>query len=420
MTAKKTAANKVARAAAAAAAAAVNASQQQDDVQLNWSADDEEDDEVADELLEGLEQIDVDAAGGIMWWELFCSAPLDKAGQIRKLGTQELKGLRDECLQLGPGEYYVIARHKKGTFVKGSKRVIKISGYARPSATAIPTGQTFDPMVFMQQMEERAERRRMEERASRNAQIKFWAPILAPIGLEFAKGLFNRGGGEPLKDLVAALVGMKDLTGGGKSNDVENLLKGIELARDLNPDPKGSTWPDVIGNGVGTIVRELRPLAEQLAARRNGATPGTSPAQPPQLQFQTQPATPGVPAAPKAGEPPANAAPAGEMDPMLAMIEPLLRKLATELEDFAVNGADPGLAGEALLAKIPRLLRSQVQPPQLKEWLTQPDWWPITVGFHPGLQHYQAYCDDVRLALLQIVEDMINPPPDDAEERDGD
>lgn len=415
MTRKKTAANKVARAAAAAAAAAVNASQQDDHdkVTLNWGGgDDDDDEEVADEIIEGLEQIDENAAGEILWWELYCTSPLDKSGQIRKLSTPELKGLRDECLQLGPGEYYVVARHKKGTFVKGSKRPIKISGFARPAAAAA-AAQSFDPMVFMQQMEERAERRRMEERASRNAQIKFWAPILAPIGLEFAKGLFNRGGGEPLKDLVAALVGMKDLTGGGKSNDVENLLKGIELARDLNPaESKGSTWPDVIGTGVTSIVRELRPLAEQIAARRNGGT-APAPAGTPQLQFQTQPATAGAPAAQKAGEPPAGAT--GEADPMLAMIEPLLRKLAGELEDFAVNNASPELTAEALLAKIPPFLRSQVQPAQLKEWLSQPNWWAVMVGFHPALQPYQAYCNDVREALLQMVEDMINPPPAEEE-----
>jgi hypothetical protein len=417
MTKKKTAANKVARAAAAAAAAAVNASQQEDTdkVLLSWGGDDDDDDEeVTDEVLEGLEQVDEESAGGLVWWELYCESPLEKKGQIRKMATQELRGLRDECLALGPGEYTVVARHKKGTFIKGSRRRIKISGFARPAAAAA-AASTFDPMVFMQQMEERAERRRMEERVSRNAQIKFWAPILAPIGLEFAKGLFNRGGGEPLKDLVAALVGMKDLSGAGKSHDVENLLKGIELARDLNPgDAKGSTWPDVIGTGVTSIVRELRPLAEQLAARRNGAAP--APAGTPQLQFQTQPAAaaaaPTAPSAAASGEPPS----AG--DPMLAMIEPLLRKLAGELEDFAVNNADPGLTAEALLAKIPPLLRSQVQPAQLKEWLTQPNWWPLLVSFQASLQHYQAYCNDVRLALLETVEEMINPPPPAEESAD--
>jgi hypothetical protein len=411
MTKKKTAANKVARAAAAAAAAAVNASQAEETVSLNWGGgDDDDDDEVADEIIEGLEQIDENAAGEILWWELYCTSPLDKSGQIRKLSTAELKGLRDECLQLGPGEYYVVARHKKGTFVKGSKRPIKISGFARPAVAAGAT-PAFDPLTFMAQLEERSERRRAEERASRNAQIKFWAPILAPIGLEFAKGLFNRGGGEPLKDLVAALVGMKDLTG-NKGSDVDTLLKGIELARDLNPgDSKGATWPDVLVNGVTTIAKEFRPLAETLAARRTGGAP--APAGTPPLQFQTQPAAGG------AGSPPANtaaaAAGAQEPDPMFAMFEPLLRKLAAELEEFAVNNADPGLAGDALMAKIPAMVRSQLQPEQLKEWLTQANWWEVLVGFHAPLQHYQAYCNDVRVAVLEAVEEQLNPPPEEGQ-----
>jgi hypothetical protein len=411
MTKKKSAASKVARAAAAAAAAAVNATQQDDDkLLLNWGGEDDEDDEeVADEVLEGLEQIDEESAGGIVWWELYCDSPLEKKGQIRKMSTQELRGLRDECLALGPGDYYVVARHKKGTFVKGSRRRIKISGFARPAAPATAAA-AFDPMMLMAQMEERAERRRAEERASRNAQIKFWAPILAPIGLEFAKGLFTRGGGESLKDLVGALVGMKELAGAGKSNDVDTLLKGIELAQTLNPgDSKGSSWPDVIGTGVTSIVKELRPLAEQLAARRNGAP---APQTTPQLHFQPQSAaTPAAVAAP--------AGPAEEVNPMLALIDPLLRKLAAELEDFAVCNADPGLAAEALLAKIPPFVRSQVQPAQLKEWLTQPNWWSILVGFHASIQPYQAYCDDVRLQVLENVEEMLSPPADNKDNNEA-
>ncbi len=418
MTRKKGATDKMARAAAAAASAAVKATQQDDTnkVLFNWGDEDDDDEQVADELLEGLEQIDETGDGSIVW-ELYCDVPLEKAGQIRKMATSELKGLRDECLSLGPGEYHIIARqYPRGFFVKNSRRKIKISGYARPAANS-PAPAVIDPQVLFQQYEERQERRRAQAIAERNAQIKFWAPILAPIGLEMAKGLFGRSGGESIKDLVAAMVGMKDLTGGGKSNDVENLLKGIELARDLNPaDAKGATWPDVLVTGVTNIAKEFRPLAEQLAARRNGAT---APAQPAQLQFQAAPTAAGMPVAQKAGEPPAGAAGPSPEDPMLAMIEPLLRKLAGELEDFAVNNANPDLTAEALLAKIPPLLRSQVQPAQLKEWLSQPNWWQLLVGFHPPLQHYQAYCDDVRRALLEVVEDMINPPADEQESPDA-
>ena len=91
---KKSASNKVARAAAAAAAAAVTASTQNDDkdVLLNWGGDDDDEEEdTADEVLEGLEQIDEESAGGVVWWELYCSSPLEKAGQIKKLSTPELK-----------------------------------------------------------------------------------------------------------------------------------------------------------------------------------------------------------------------------------------------------------------------------------------------------------------------------------------
>lgn len=397
----KGAKDKISRVAAAAAAAAINAS----DPNRVWmfsnetDADDDDDAELHDEILQGLAQVDESAIGEITWWELYCDTPLEKAGQIRKLATSELKGLRDECLQLGPGEYHVVARSKRGTFVPKSKVRIKISGFARP-ATPTSTTAPMDPFLMMAQMEERLERRRLAARAERMNEIKFWAPILAPIGIEFAKGLFGRSNGESIKDLVAAFVGMKDLMGGAGAGEkqVETLLKGIELARDLQPgDSKGSTWPDVLANGISTIAK---PIADSLAQRR-GVNNGT--------QLQLGPAA--DPAAAQATPQPAGAiagpttnGATGEKDAMWAMIEPVLKRLGQDLEEFAVNGADPGLAAEALLVKIPRSVKAMVQPEQLKTWLNEPTWWAMLVQFQPALQPYQAFCDDVRMAILEQLE----------------
>lgn len=407
---KKTTVTKI---AAAAAAAAVRANEdERTRLSLAWSADDDEDDdeEVADSVLDDLEQID-EAAGGDITWELYCDTPLEKAGQIRKLARSELRNLRDECLSLGPGDYHVVARGAKGKFVPKSRRNIKISGFARGPVAAASAGPSFDPTAFLVQVEERAERRRAEERAQRQQLLRFWAPFAAPIAVEMAKGLFGRSSGDSIKDLVGALVGMKDLVGGGGSQ-VDTLLKGIELARDMQPDGgKGSTWPDVLANGVTSLAKEFRPVIETLAQRR-GQSAGAAAAQSnkPQLQFgpAKQPSTTGPPAAPKAEAPPAS----GDND-MFVMFEPLLRRLAADLEDFATNAADAGLVAEALLAKVPRMIKSQVPEEQLKEWLNRPDWWQVLVEFHPALQPYQAYCDDVRLDLIGLC----NPPADDVDDK---
>jgi hypothetical protein len=410
--------NTVAKAAAAAATAAVNAAAQADNDKVwLWSNEDEEEEnsELNDEIMEGLQQIDEAAAGEIVWWELYCDSPLEKQGLVRKMGTAELKGLRTECLGLGPGEYHVIARTKRGRFVKGSRQRIQISGFAKSANnTSTSVAPSVDPLVLLSQMEERMERRRLAARAERMAEVKFWAPILAPIGIELAKGLFGRGGnGESIKDMVAAMVGMKDLVGGG-GKDVDNLLKGIELARDLEPaNSKGSTWPDVIATGVTSLAKEFRPLAETLAARRNGTPVPLS--GPTQLQFQPaaspSPTPPGQSTHAHSEPPPSAASEAAGDTAMLALVEPVLRRLAIDLEEFATNAADPALAAEALLAKVPRTLKSMVQPEQLKGWLSLPNWWELTVGFHPALQPYQAFCDDVRLELLVQLE-----PPEDQPE----
>ena len=405
--------SKTAAAAAAAATAAVAAIEKENGsagVRLSWN-DDADDNELREEVLAGLQQIDEDAPGEILW-ELYCDLPIDKKGQIRKLTTAELPGLRDECLGYGPGDYHIVARHKEGelngTFVTGSRKTIKISGFARPT-TVIPTSAAaaVDPQALFQQWEAREAARRDRQRAEREATLKFWAPILAPLGLKLAEGLFGRG--ESVKDLVAALVGMKDLVGAGAKTDgqVDALLKGIELAKDLNPPGStGSTWPDVIAGGL----RELRPVAEGLLAQRRNAP--AAPAGTPQLQF-----APAQPAPAGAAAPNTTTAAAGS-DPMWTVIEPLLRRLAGELEEYAVNGTDPGLVAEALLAKIPRLIRSQVQPQQLKEWLLQPNWWELTEKFAPSLRPHQGFCDNVRQVILQIVEEEINPPKPDDEEQE--
>lgn len=418
MAKKKTAkGNTVAQAAAAAATAAVNAAQQADDERVwlfsnDGEPDDDDDDDLHDEIMDGLAQLDESAAGDIVWWELYCDSPLEKAGLVRKMSTAELKGLRTECLELGPGEYHVIARAKRGRFVKNSRHRVKISGFARPGHNAAaPAAPAMDPMLVMSQMEERLERRRLAARAERMAEIKFWAPILAPIGIELAKGLFGRSNGDSLKDLVGALVGVKDLVGGG-GNQVDTLLKGIELARDLeSPKSNGSTWPDAVINGVTSIAKEFRPLAESIAAKRGVAVaaPGT------QLQYQPAAAAPAaaLPAGSSGGAQPA--APGAEQptqqgdEAMFSLAEPILRGLSADLEQFAVNATDPVLAADALLAKVPRTVKAMVQPEKVKEWLSRPDWWEFLVRFHPPLQPYQAFCDDVRLALLEA----FDPQPDD-------
>lgn len=408
--------NNTAAVAAAAAAAAVRASQGDSSNVVNFMLPDDDDEDdlgITGDILEDLEKIDADHGGSITW-ELYCDVPMDKSGQLAKLARSELRGLRDRCLEFGPGEYHVVARAPNGLFVKNTRRNIKISALARGANPPAPAAPQIDPMALMQIMEERAEKRRAQASKERMDTIKFWAPILAPIGVEMAKGLFGRGGGsgESMKDIVQAMVGMKDLVAAPGNSSVDALLKGIELAQSLAPEgpSKGSTWPDIITGAL----KELRPLTESLAQRRQATAPAPAT---PQLQFAPTPQGPAAPAA----EQPATAAPAGSSPPadaneMFRMFEPLLRKLATELEEYSTNATDPALAAEALLAKVPPLIKSQISYEQLKAWLTEPRWWEHLSTFHPGLRPYQGYCDQVREELMAVVE-QAEHPDDTAEEQ---
>ena len=405
--ARKKSNSETARAAAAAAVAAVNATRGADAsnvVELLRLNDDEEDDGVAGDVLEDLEVIDAEHGGSITW-ELYCDVPLDKSGQVAKLQRSELRTLRDRCLEFGPGEYHVVARAPNGLFVKNTRRNIKISGLVRGANPPAPPTPQMDPFTLMQMLDDRSEKRRLQAQKERWDTIKFWAPLAAPIAVEAVKGLFNRGGGESIKDLVAAMVGVKELVG-GPDKSVEVLLKGIELAQSLAPEgsAKGSTWPDVIAGAF----RELKPVVETLAQRRAAAAPTPAPAAP-QLQFVPTP-QPGVAAAtitPGTAAAPAGSSPPAEIDEMFKLFEPLLRKLANELEEFASNATDPALTAEALLAKVPHAVKSQISYEQLKAWLTEPQWWDLLSAFQTSLAPYRAYCDQVREELLAIVEQQL-------------
>ena len=376
----------IAKAAAAAATAAAQIEEGLDPIDIEDLGDD------ASELTEALASLD-DGESGIVW-ELYCTAPFDKLGLVRKMLREELPGLRDELLKLGPGSYQLRARGREGRYLKKAYRIFKVSNLAKPPTEALaPRPNPTDPLLLMKEFEDRIEKRAEKQKSERWETIKLLAPLLAPIGVKLVDVLF--GSRNSTKDLVETLVALKTLNGdGGSEKTLDAMFKGIELAKQLGgADGTGRSWPDL----VLEAVKEVAPMAKSMIEQRqNGA-----PAQPPSAAALPAPA-----ANPSLPQPVLGSA---EGNDMLALVRPLLEKLAADLEDFAANSADPGLAAEALMGKIPKMIRSQVTPEQLREWLNNPQWWQIVVGFRPTLMPYQGYCDDVRADLLAQVEEEINP-----------
>ena len=350
--------------------------------------DDSEDEalEAEAEALESLRELD-DGTGGVRFVLRAVSGDVDRQGILEYVSASEIPDITAKIMsKYGPGKYRVYAT-RSGRFVKDSNRVITISSLAsRPSsqaATAQPASGAAAEPEWMRRLEEREERRRQESREDR----KSWIAALAPVLAAAVPALLQMLKPSSMADQAQALVALKAI---GESKDPEKmidlLLKGMELGKGMGAEGSGDSWPALIRTGLTEGAKVIESLRGTPAA---GATPPALPA----------PAAP-APALSSQPAPPSAAPPEGS--DMLTAARPLLTRLATDLTDFAAAAADPGLAADALLAKIPSAYRALVTPEQMLAWLKHPDWWRYVAEFHPTLTPYRDFCDQVRQELVAV------------------
>lgn len=386
----------IAAAAARAAATAALADAATDRV-LDMEAEDEESDA---EALAELAQI---GDGEQVRFMLSCISPLANRGQLDELSREEVPGvatmLRD---RYGPGKYVVRALNNRG-YIKGGQKTITISALTarRDTVSVAPTAQasqTGSMSEWLARQEVLEERRRQEAREDKKLYIEL-AIALGPALLSAFTG--NR---ESMSSLLQGLVGAKELLGGGGSEKmVETLVKGIELGKEAGGG--GESWPAVIKETLQSLAGS--PADQRLIAGARTAVAGPA-----------APAVPYIPPPKPSGQPGAIPTVPNDLgvSPEIwrSFVLPLLNKLADELVEFAANDADPGLAAEALEAKIPRAARAAVTAEQLRAWLTRPDWWEALKGFRPALEPYHGYCDDVRQALVLMFTPKTEGAGEDA------
>ena len=99
--------------------------------------------------------------------------------------------------------------------------------------------------------------------------------------------------------------------------------------------------------------------------------------------------------------------------------EPWLRRKAEELLDAAADNMPIELEAERLLVAAEKKFKFFVSREDLKTYLTNPQWWEYVVAFHPPLQPYHAWVDDLRQELLSMLLEEEGPQAansDDAQE----
>ncbi len=93
---------------------------------------------------------------------------------------------------------------------------------------------------------------------------------------------------------------------------------------------------------------------------------------------------------------------------MWRLAEPWLRRKAEELHEAASTNMPIELEAERLLMAAEKKFGEAVTV-NARAWLQHPDWWVYVVSFHPTLQPYQAWLDDLRRELLVLLSDEGQP-----------
>jgi hypothetical protein len=415
-------------AAAVAAAAAIAAQEEDNPPDLL-----ELEDDVTDDVLEGLRRME--QGTNRVTWYVYCDA-LDREGYIEKLRTEQL----DEELfkkRYGPGEYRVFGRTEAGHYVKGSHKVVKISGVmSEPKPSTVAGGG--DVLGLMREMRAADEARA----AKRVDDWKGIAAVVAPSMATILAALIARPRLDvaalvtalrpqqsTLSEMTTALVNLKAMQGDSGGGHVDVVLKVLERLQDLPQGNEGGGWVGVLRD----VIREAAPPVRELLGKIGQAPLGqlppgatTGPPFGPGVQPQlTPPPHSGNGATPPTNTAtgPSSASPSGptsaemtqplttEAANMFVLAEPWLRRKAEDLHEYASTNMDCALVAEMLLESARKKFGGFVSLPQLQQWLLHPDWWTAVSGFHPPLAPYQAWCDDVRAELVGLLQEDLAAPP---------
>lgn len=411
--------------------------------QTNEPDDDLETAEITDDVLEGLRRLD--QGGGHVTWFVYCQSPVEREGFIEKLRTEQLDEQRFKS-KYGPGEYKVIGRTTDGHYVRGSHKIIKISGILADEPNR---GAGANDVVSFMREQRAADEARQKARAD---DLKHYASVLAaPFGAIAAALIARRPSVDiaalvtalkpaqappTLADMTTALVNLKTIQGdsGGGGGSVEVVLKVLERLQDLPQGQSEGGWLGFLRDVVKEAAPHARDLIGRMATQQpaGGLLPPAATSGPPfgpgaaqsSLPRPTNGATAptsGVsepsqssPSAPSANPPP----PSGSDAEMWAIAEPWLRRRAEDLLEWAASNMEVELCAEMLLASVPKVFRAVLTAADLVGYLQRPDWWAVLTAFHPPLQPYQAWIDDLRGEVLALLAEEINGPTPDAADRE--
>jgi hypothetical protein len=354
------------------------------------------DQEEADDVLRMLSALD--AGGNDVLWQIRRVTPEVINGEhyppgfLFEIPTAQLtlSYIKQRC---GYGKFRATGFRTDGKYA-GQRTFTITKELPQPGTSLVPVPKEQDLFKNYLETIERSKLQSKEE-------LKFWAALLIPIfGPLVARMLFDRPQSN-IAELVTALKGLKGLSDeGGAMGQIKGAKDLIELAKELAPDKEttGSTWPDIIRDGL----KEVAPLLTTLATRARGAAPGAA----------APGANPNAPAGAAADihapNPDAGQTAAG--DPMFALLN-WFRQWLPRLTQWAAQNRDPVTYAEVFADEVP----PNIPPQQLYAILSREDWWSQLASLYPPAQPYQGWFTALRNELLSMLTEVQPEVPDDGQ-----
>jgi hypothetical protein len=387
----------------------------------------EADDMEGGDLFAALDEMRGTAGVTFIVVRTFPSTP-DQAGYVGSLTPAEFSLERMTELY-GPGKYRVRVKGPKGWLPGGG--TVAIARGVAPSATATPSGMN-EVTAFLKMMQERDAARATESAARRDKWIELAIPgaltlLAAVLGKNNAPDLtgliaaMKPAPGPSITDLVTSLSSLKTLTDSPKENgtQIESFLNILEKVKDLSGgEGKGeSNWIDLAREVIREGLPMARPLLEGIQARQQSAAMSvSSPLTMTVRPIATAAAMPGspLPSSTASTVPPsltpldasANSTLSGEND-MLALFLPMIKEQLAKILSWAQAERDVELYAEVLLAELPPTIHKYVTPEKALEYLKFPQWFEVVTGQEARLIPHRVWCDEMRLELIDIIEEQI-------------
>lgn len=355
-------------------------------------------------------------------------SPAEEAGICDNIPVAEFT-IDELKRRYGVGSYRVRMRGPKGWIPGGGNVKISNAGTRSKEAGAHSGG---DFQTFL----EYTQRQEAERKSRTDDWIKLVLAAVAPIIAAWLSRPSSQGPdiaalvtalkpapGPSLADLSTAMVNMKTMTEPKEANGsmVDTIFKAFEFAQSMGGEkegagPGGSSWVDVIRDLIKAAPEAIKPMLEARMAAMQAGQPVRQ--VPPQI-----PTAPTAAASTPVQNPspgtnfvgPAANTPNSETDMMSAFM-PLVKVNLSKVANWAEKDRDPAVYAEVLIDELPDNFGAYIPLTDVLNHLNNEQWFEIICGIEPRLQPHREWCDECRLAVIEVmksIETDVTPPAEE-------